>query len=370
MLFLTILTNTERNCLSIFYNMESVYIYGAGNMGQSVTNMAKKKNRAILGIIDKNAELSNTELCGVRVFSPRDISTAEKKQVKIVVSISAVPYVKMRRILGELGFERIQSASEFLNEIGYDSLVNVWELDDNELQKCLDISKHFFFDEMSFAHYKAALGWFYDRDEKIEAADQEDWDREKYFPHFIRELIEPTDSMVDSAILCGEYAQRFLGLATEGTVTAFDLFPSSLSVGEKEVLLEKTSNLTIIENELGSCRESVKVHRVGIMEPFTEDREWIVHTVALDDRSKLIKCDYFRIYSMSPIISIVNGAKHTIKEYRPIMAINIGHYKDDFLSSIGLLKSICDSYRFYFRMHSFQGNDCIIYAVPLERIKR
>ena len=57
----------------------------------------------------------------------------------------------------------------------------------------------------------------------------------------------------------------------------------------------------------------------------------------------------------------------TIIKYRPIVAVNIGHYEDDFINVPLELKDKLIDYLFFFRMHSFQGNDSIFYAIPKER---
>ena len=71
---------------------------------------------------------------------------------------------------------------------------------------------------------------------------------------------------------------------------------------------------------------------------------------------------------MSQVLPIIEGAKKSIEKYRPIMAINIGHYKNDFLNVPLILKRYLIDYNFFFRIHSYQGNDCIFYAVPKERV--
>ena len=66
---------------------------------------------------------------------------------------------------------------------------------------------------------------------------------------------------------------------------------------------------------------------------------------------------------MSEALPIIAGARKVIRKYRPLCAINIGHYESDFVNMRHFLETCYEFYHFRFRMHSFSGNDCILYVM-------
>ena len=347
--------------------MSEVYIYGAGNMGKAVYQMAKAKGETVLGMIDKNKARRGEVIEGVTVHCPDDIPEYVKPHIKLVVAISAVPYHVIESELKRTGFHRIMNSGDYLNGIGYRNLVNIWTIDEIVSDQCRENINGFFDDELSYVHYNAAIGWFEKREESIEDELLTNWNREKYFPERIRKLIKQSDGMVDVSLLSGEYVKAFYRIATSGCVTAFNLHPSSLEISEIDSLKKEFSTLNVIDMELGEVEKKDVKNRTGIMEPFTTEKEIEISTIPLDMYEGNIKCDFFRGYSMSPILPILAGASKTIGKFCPILALNIGHYKRDFIDCIPYLRRLCLDYSFTFRMHSFQGNDCILYAIPLEK---
>lgn len=105
------------------------------------------------------------------------------------------------------------------------------------------------------------------------------------------------------------------------------------------------------------------------MQPFTQKQMYAVPTKTIDTAMGDTAFDYLRCYSMSETLPVLQGGERSIHKYRPLIAVNIGHYQSDFLQVPPYLIKQCVNYKFYFRMHSYQGNDCILYAVPEEKHK-
>ncbi len=336
-------------------------------MGRAVADMARKCGNRVKAIIDRNPSIRGSSIDGVSVICPEDCSIEVKQSVRLIVAISAVPYHVIADNLRNQGFQRVDNSGDYLREIGYKNLVNVWTLDDSEGEQFNIDLKCFFEDEESVCNYDAAVGWFAHREENIDERILSNWDREKYFPSIIQSAIRPTDSMVDTAILSGEYVRRFFEIAKDGNALSFVLTPRTITPGEIESLRREFDNLRVIDVELGESEGTYKCVRTGIMKPFDTENEIKISKTSLDCLGEEVKCDFFRGYSMSPVLPILRGSINTIHRCRPILALNIGHYKDDFVKVPAYLKEMLEEYVFLFRMHSFQGNDCILYAIPYER---
>jgi FkbM family methyltransferase len=61
-------------------------------------------------------------------------------------------------------------------------------------------------------------------------------------------------------------------------------------------------------------------------------------------------------------MNALRGAAETIKKNKPKLAISVYHRKDDLLTIPSLIKSLCNKYVFYFRIHKYIGVDAVLYA--------
>lgn len=346
--------------------MKKVIIYGAGAMGIAMQNLLKKKDINILCILDKNVQLCGSKIKGIEVITPNLIKN-EHYKYDIIVSVSACPYFIIKEYLKNIGFTSIYSAVDFINMLyGSEQIVGVWNLSEIDLE---NLNTFTFDDEISTNHFNIAKEWFANRQELLYKNNPISIDREKYFPDFIRTLLNREDIYVDTGILKGEFVEKFLLYSRAKCVYAFSLSPESVPISILKSKKELKGTV-FLKGELSDKKNKSEILRMGIMEPFTSNDLIIIDTDTMDNVFINKKFTYLRIYSMSEAKKIIMGGLKTIQVNRPIISINISHYREDFIGVLPLLKNILSKYSFYFRMHSFQGNDCIIYAIPKERMMK
>ncbi|NBH82399.1 FkbM family methyltransferase [bacterium C-53] len=68
-------------------------------------------------------------------------------------------------------------------------------------------------------------------------------------------------------------------------------------------------------------------------------------------------------------IDALNGAIDTIQRCRPILMISAYHKKDDILKIFDFVNKNAEGYEFFFRCHKPIAIDAVLYAVPKERVK-
>lgn len=339
--------------------MEKIYIYGAGNMGKAAAELLKNKCK-ILAFLDRNENLDGTFIIDIPVYTPNHVPDLESVKDSIVlVAMTACPFLEVKNYLMRLGFNAVISVGDYVSRF-YAGLVNVWKCNDLN-RDILDI----FSDEESKKEFLVACDWF---EGNVEGElTLECVDRKKYFPDFLMQAISRCQVMLDTASLEGEYLKNFLNISSDRKAYAYILTPSSISLSNlKERLNDK--DVVFFEKEAADQNGKVYYQRIGLMNPFTTSEGYIVQVEKIDQTMHNIKYDYMRCYSMSEVFPILQGGMQTIREYRPMISVNIGHYESDFKIVPTYLKSMMEGYLFYFRLHSFQGNDCILYAVPEERI--
>ena len=337
----------------------SVIIYGMGNMGRGAVSLLIRKKINISCFFDKGVKESRSiNICGreIPVYHPEDTRNADKN-ADILIAMAAAPLCEVQDYLNGLGFKNVVSVGDYITKT-FPSIriVNVWSLSKSQYERIYD----FYWDDKESANqWKIACEWFFARSEKTVKEICFRPDREKYLTSFVIDSLSDNAVMIDSALLDGEYSRKFIDI-TGGRSYAFKLHPETLCG-------DIPDSITVDDRELFSCVCNVMRRRMGYMEPFDKDVEQIVRTVSIDEfvEKKDIKPDILRVYSMSEACDILNGAVNTIKRCRPIIAVNIGHFLTDFIIVPFFLRTYCDDYRFIFRVHSFQGNDCIMYAIPL-----
>ena len=340
---------------------KEVIVYGAGQMGRAVCSILEANDTMVRKIVDKGMTEPKTVFGGHReipAIHPEGMDSEDWK-LDVIVSITAVSFFEVKTYLKQLGAENVFPAGDYLEKIFRGAFTNCGCLNEMQYETALKIKWD---DEESGREWKMACDWFYNRNEKFAVQTGFRPDREKYFPDFIRKLLSTGDVMIDGAYLDGAYSKKFVEL-TGGRVYAFSLVPqeSPKVSPEKAVQLEA--------RELAGMTGEVVRNRAGLMKPFNISREYRANTVSVDDyvAEKGIPVMYLRAYSMSEILDLLMGAKKTIDTCRPIIAANLAHYMTDFLLVPYFLKLYCRDYLFLFRMHSFQGNDCLMYAIPMER---
>ncbi|WP_031474742.1 hypothetical protein [[Clostridium] aminophilum] len=340
---------------------KKVIVYGAGNMGMAVCSALLENDIAVKAIVDKGIcekKIVTVDQTPIPAIHPEKMDESDKN-LDIVISITAVTVSEIRAYLLDLGAEKAYSAGDYLCEFYKNgSFTNCGRLDREQYENAL---KTEWDDNESDVEWRMACDWFFDRNEDTAMKSCFRPDREKYFPDFIRKLLRANDVMIDGAYLDGGYSKKFSELCN-GTVYAFSLVPQEKTVSDLK-------NVFVDDRELASLSGDVIRNRTGLMKPFNESKEYRVRTVTLDQYvdEQAIAPTFIRAYSMSGILDLLMGARKTIEKNRPIIAANLAHYMIDLLMVPQFMRLYCRDYRFLFRMHSFQGNDCIIYAIPKER---
>ncbi|MGN1305492.1 MAG: nucleoside-diphosphate sugar epimerase/dehydratase [Oscillospiraceae bacterium] len=334
-----------------------VMIYGAGNMGKAAVKLIQNLGGRVCCLLDKNSLIHGSLIHGIPVKGPEMITEKEKKECDCLVAMTACSYKEIHSYLLQLGFTNVYLAGDYINERLECSieLTNYWRMSENELNKLLD--SNIFKDPTSKIYYDYSAKWFTDRTESD--ISNHPISRDRYFPDFIKSILSKNEVMIDTGILNGEYIRQFSTLTSSHNKNfGFKLHPSDIIDEDIDQCAK------IYECEPGEECKCTSSLRIGLMEPFTEFTEYNYETVSIDSMFINTPYSFLRVYSMSSVYPIIVGAMNTIKEYRPIIAANIGHYHNDFINVPILLNNTLENYDFLFRIHSFQGCDCILYALP------
>lgn len=343
--------------------MKRVCIYGAGQMGLAVKDFLLKREIELDCFIDRNMKLTGTRIEGVPVYHPEKMPQVYREQDDIVIAMSAAPFMDVRDELTNLGYRYVWIAGDFIQNLFPEKcFANIWNISEEDVKEIYKYNE-MWSDAESVQCYEAAIEWFNKRTEdKLHGYEMK---RDKYYPAIVLKALKDGDTMLDMAIMDGKFVRQFTESIRLGKALAFTLCPGC-SVDEPYV--ESSPDIQLFNCELGARTETHKTMRLGLMRPFTIFEDTEVHTVSAKDFLIRKPFQYMRAYTMSQLYSVIFNMTETLQENRPIIAANIGHYKKDFMCLPQYLKRQLENYSFFFRIHSFQGNDCILYAIPNERM--
>lgn len=89
----------------------------------------------------------------------------------------------------------------------------------------------------------------------------------------------------------------------------------------------------------------------------------VIETTSIDEILDGGEATYIKMDIEGAEYEALLGAKKTIKNYKPKLAISIYHKRCDIWEIPILLLSYNSDYKFYLRTYSFSGNDTVLYAL-------
>ena len=338
-----------------------IILYAAGLMGKSIKEFLEKNGVQVECFIDKNQAISNTIQAGIPVYLPEEVPVKERSKSVVLISFVKRPFEEISNYLKKLGYKKIMFAGDFCREIVSDvEIANIWWSGDFSMEEQELLLKNYdsFYDDESRIEYECALTWFHQHQECEDSVFWVNKDERYFIPEVIRKL-KKGGTYVDSAFLGGEYVER-INIITENKfqkIYAFPLYPEKKSYDLDE-------RITVYDSELSDKTGQFQVRRVGLMQPYANVSEQNIHMVRLDDLEDIRHIDYIRYYSMSPILPALYGSLIKLKNDRPIISVNIGHYRSDFVKVPKFIVDNLEEYELIFRSHNYYGNDSILYAIP------
>lgn len=91
-----------------------------------------------------------------------------------------------------------------------------------------------------------------------------------------------------------------------------------------------------------------------------------VKTLSIDnlvEAESIQKVDFIKMDIEGAEVSALEGAKKTIQNYKPKLAISVYHKSDDLITIPALIKQYNPSYRFFFDYYTNTGAEAVLYAI-------
>lgn len=369
-------------------------IYGAGSLGKMAKDYFDRLKIPIDAVVDRRPELYVDDPFWKQiVVLPEDIPDAQQSSSLIVLCVATSPLTEVTASLGEQGWTDIVPFYD-ITEAYKDKSPrnNGWYIG------CLrphikDIEPVLFRweDDISRAHYMQFITWHALREEWIFDSAPITTDNRYFIPEVLS-VLHDHEVFVDVGAHHGEVIQRFvhevknkfappeyvlaaptenimvIGRSVYKKIYAFepdgDNF-KALYYNLKGIIDER---MYISTKALGAVEENRQFFEgLGYASQISDMGKYAVKCLRLDDLN--IPATFIKIHVEGWESEVISGGLETIRQNRPILAVTSYHNEDGLWHLPAQMMTLLDNYVFYFRLHAWQGQGSVIYAIPRERNK-
>jgi FkbM family methyltransferase len=350
---------------------QGVYLYGAGELGKLALDYCEACGTPVLAFLDKmgRAPLSSKFGNEYSVIYPDSIEDNHIREKLVLVAVATHSYWAIHRELESLGWKNISPFYALTSKHSADHpLQNGWRLgtvSDHEINIVRSICE-LWPDEQSWDHYEAFLAWHGASAETDVIVSGINTNQRYGIPEVLAALQSRQRQFIDVGSHVGESIKRTneLGVFFDDYVL-FEPDPASLTFLKQNVknLIPVSAKVTLNQCVLADARQSVKYQAgLGYCSQIWEQSSNSQEAYDLD-RFEL-NPDFLKVHTEGSESLILKGARATIQRSRPVIAYSVYHRREGFYSDIFDVISIFSGYKWYFRLHSYQGTGAFVYGIP------
>jgi FkbM family methyltransferase len=359
-----------------FHPKDAVVLYGAGGVGRDVLQVLTRDGVRVACVLDRRAQVGDT-LSGVPVFRPETcpLSDADRLRMPVVLSLfnREVDAPGIANVLHAAGFARVvpfvDLHASFCDELGDRFwLTNRRVLTDRRAE--IEEAESIWADEASRMLFRRLVAF------RTEGAYHEslrpDPANAQYLPRDVPKWL-------------GRRPIRFVdcGAYTGDTVTA--LLTQRLPLGALALFEPESHSFQTLRQVVHAHRQDIdgpatlwpcavgsRCEMVNFREGFGEsssvavDGGARVQAVSLDDVLCGWEPSFVKMDIEGAEMDGLVGARHLIAQSQPDLAICVYHRPDHLWQIPIMLGTWTElaNYRYYLRVHGFEGFDTVLYACP------
>lgn len=347
-----------------------IVLYGAGGLGRLAAELLCSAGISPDYFIDLHSQ-AETQL-GIPVIPPAHLP-ATRSETTVLVCVVTSPFQPIRDYLNGLDFTDVRpfyDYAEFLIEKLH--ITNGWlapKLADEDQQAIVHVYKNLA-NNASRAAYLQSLYWRIRREEisyEISPVTMED----KWFPPEILQALNQRETFVDGGAYTGEVTDAFLKRVQNQFKHIFAYEPDAENLAALEryrrgLPEQIKARLTIRPFALGTHTGRIQFMAGRNMASFASPKgQSATQLVSLDEQD--ISASFVKLHIEGAELGALNGAIHSLKRHRPLLAITIYHNADGLWRIPLLLLEHLPDYHFFIRAHAWCGISNILYAIPFER---
>ena len=352
-------------------HFEGLYIYGAGDLGCLAVEYFAARDLPVLGVVDKfkTGYLRAGEREEVKIVDPAAVDAETKKTRPIVVAIATHAFDPIRAQLTKIGWRIVIPFYAFTAEPQKSHpLQNGWKIGQvSEAEKdAIDVILAHLNDQMSRAHYASFLSWHIDQSELL-------FDQHPIVPEdryviseFVSAIKHRSAQLVDVGSHRAEIVKKYSKRAQYfSEYILIEPDPDSFQNLSEEIrgiphVADRFRRLNLLLGEKNTQQNFVT--GLGYCSQTWEFGKILKEVKTLD--SLALNPSLVKIHTEGTELSIIKGGLETIRRHKPCLVFSVYHKREGFYKDIAEPMTLIPSYKWYFRLHAFQGTGAFVYGVP------
>lgn len=345
-----------------------VVVAGAGNLGRKIVSFLVKKDLNFYSFTDNNPKRWGEKINDKTILSPREVSENLKETAIWIVGIWSPghSYVSTKQQLQSLGVTNIFPAAALM-QLFPDDLLPHYHFETPEYffkskNKIKEVYESLA-DEESKRQYLAHL------DSRVnlnfEGLPQADT-KNQYFPSGIVTLSDQ-EVFLDAGAYDGDTLEQF-SIRTKGVFSKYIALEPDPDNYKK--LLDRVSKfpegkVEVSPYAVGDENGTLKFNATGGEgAAISETGSVSVECRRIDDLFYNYNLTYLKFDIEGAELGALKGAKNTIIQYKPKLAVCLYHLPDDIWTIPLLIKEYNRDYSLFVRTHSLDGFEFVLYAIP------
>lgn len=340
------------------YENINIIIWGTGNTAslyQEGFERLKKEGFCIYAYSDNNKEKWHTQINGIEVIEPKKINDINNA---LVLICSPQPDVikAVGKQLDEMNV-RWKRIDEFILQTHKEDVLMCFDLLNDERSKSV-------YAEIIKCHLQGRYPeWEY-------------VDKNQYFSFGTFSDYDPDEIFVDCGAFVGDSLEKYIWMKDGVFKKIYAFEPDKENIEAMKCRVQRLNsewNLSANKIEIfpcgvGECSKKTYISRYNDNNGFGS--KILKNEMPNTDECKMVSlddvlvdgCSFLKADIESYEYKMLLGAKKTIENYQPKMAICIYHNSVDLYSIILLIKSICGNYKFAVRHYTHLLSDTVVYA--------
>lgn len=346
-----------------------VILYGAGSLGEMAREFFKGLCIPFRCVVDKNADRykADQKWAGIKLLRPDEVDEADKRNCLLVICIVTVPLVSLRDELKGAGWRDIALFYDVC-EAYKDRypLSNGWFLGNLDVKGTAAVRAVFSaLDGVSRLHYLQFLAWRKLRVELLARKISISMNDRFFIPEVLSAL-GTQEVFVDCGAHVGKVSKRFCEAVGGKYREIHAIEPDSINFAALKVNLARTGNCSLLRRALADKTADAKFCQgFDYASKLSKAGRNKVKVAALDNLK--IPATFIKMHLEGGELAALKGARRTIRQYRPVLAVTLYHNQDGVWKIPLYLMNNTRDYAHYFRLHSWGGTGAVFYSIPKER---